>query len=769
VLSLFTDGGRSLLGSREIVRKLGLIRSQLDPLQKLLRRLVKKGVLEAVGGRFRMRRQDGWVEGLLERHADGSPLVRDGDRLLRLGEVGDAREGDRVRVKEFGPTQDAQAELLEVLEGARDVWVGRLDRGREGHVLTPYRGREDEALPISTKDLCGAEVGDMVLADFSAGGAGRRGSGLRVVERLGRPGDAEADFRAVAWYRRLPMEFSPESLLEAEAIPGSIGAAEIGRRLDLRDRFFITIDPETARDHDDAVYVEATASGGARLWVAIADVSHFVDPGSAIDADAWLRGNSVYFPGRSIPMLPERISSDLCSLRPGVDRLVMAVEMDVDSAGKIGRTRLHEAVIRSRQRLSYGEAAEVLDSGSSPGTPLSGIGSTDRELAEQLRAFGQVTGWLGSRREAALSMDFDLPSPEVIFDAAGRPRDIGRAVRGPAHRAVEEAMLAANQAVAQALIEYGEATVFRIHEPPGADDLQGLATFYSALGLRTGGRGGVVDRAGMARALRESRARSDEAVIHYSTLRAMKQARYASTCSGHFALGFDAYLHFTSPIRRYADLVVHRTVRRMLRGKAASPESNGWVERVAVRTSARERVAVTAERERMQLARCAVMSGRVGDRFEGTITGVSGHGLYITLDAPFVEGMVRISRLSGFLDYDPLRHRLVARSSQFQYGIGDRLKVELVAVNAQRGWIDLEPVPESGAKSKTPGGQSTRARSTSARSTSAHPRRAKPTDTKPRDTKSTGAEPRSPGVKGSPESGSGGPPGRSRRKKGRRR
>lgn len=330
-------------------------------------------------------------------------------------------------------------------------------------------------------------------------------------------------------------------------------------------------------------------------------------------------------------------------------------------------------------------------------------------------------------------------------------------------------MLAANQAVAQALIEYGEATVFRIHESPGADDLQGLATFYSALGLKTGGRGGAVDRAGMARVLRESRARSDEAVIHYSTLRAMKQARYASTCSGHFALGFEAYLHFTSPIRRYADLVVHRTVRRMLRGKAASPESNGWVERVAVRTSARERVAVTAERERMQLARCAVMSGRVGDRFEGTITGVSGHGLYITLDAPFVEGMVRISRLSGFLDYDPLRHRLVARSSQFQYGIGDRLKVELVAVNAQRGWIDFEPVPESGAKSKTPGGQSTRARSTSAGPTGSPSRRAKPTDTKPRDTKPTGAEPRSPWAKGSPETGSGGPPGRSRRKKGRRR
>ncbi len=752
-----------------MVRKLGLIRGQFDPLEKLLRRLVKKGVLEAVGGRFRMRRQDGLVEGLLERHADGSPLVRDGDRLLRLGEVGDAREGDRVRVKEFGPTQDAQAELLEVLEGARDVWVGRLDRGRGGHVLIPYRGREHEALPISTRDLCGAEVGEMVLADFSAGGAGRRGSGLRVVERLGRPGDPEADFRAVAWYRRLPTEFSPESLLEAEAIPGPIDTAELGRRLDLRDRFFITIDPETARDHDDAVCVEATESGGARLWVAIADVSHFVEPGSALDGDAWLRGNSVYFPGRSIPMLPERISSDLCSLRPGVDRLVMAVEMDVDSAGKIGRTRLHEAVIRSRQRLSYGEAAEVLNSGSGPGTPPSGIGSADRELAEQLRAFGQVTGWLGSRREAALSLDFDLPSPEVILDAAGRPRDIGRAARGPAHRAVEEAMLAANQAVAQALVEYGEATVFRIHEPPGADDLQGLAEFYSALGLRTGGRGGVLARAGMARALRESRARPDEAVIHYSTLRAMKQARYASTCSGHFALGFDAYLHFTSPIRRYADLVVHRTVRRMLRGKPASPESNGWVERVAVRTSARERVAVTAERERMQLARCVVMSERVGDRFEGTITGVSDHGLYVTLDAPFVEGMVRISRLSGFLDYDPLRHRLVARSSQFQYRIGDRLKVEVVSVNAQRGWIDLEPVSESGAKSKIPGAQSTGAQSTGAQSTGAQSTGAKSTSGHSTRAKPTGAKPRSPGVKGSPERGSGGPPGRNRRKKGRRR
>ncbi len=709
VLGLLGGKARPLLGSREIVRRLGLVRVQLGLLQALLQRLVKKGVLEGVGGRFRMRRQDGLVEGEVECRSDGFLYLRDGDRLLRLGEVGDAREGDWVRAKAFGPAPSATAEFVEVVHGPRTSWVGCLERGRKGYQLIPYRGTERESLPIASHDLLGAQVGEMVKAELVAPRARGRGVGVRVVERLGLPGDAEANFRAVAWHRRLPMTFSQAAVDEAESIPEKIGQAELTRRVDLRDRCFITIDPETARDHDDAVFVEtAGPSASSRIWVAIADVSHFVEPGSELDRQAWLRGNSVYFPGRSIPMLPERISSDLCSLRPDVDRLVIAIEMEIGPDGKVGVSRLHEGVIRSRRRLSYAQAARSLSEAEVAQASSDDRSWLDREVRAQIRSLDEVTGRMARRRRDDRSIDFDLPQPEVILDRAGRPKDIRRAAIGPAHRMVEEAMLAANQAVARVLQESGQATVFRIHEPPGVEDLRELADFYRGIGLLRGRQNAPLDRAAIARALREASGRPEEAVIHYSTLRAMKQARYASDSSGHFALGFDAYLHFTSPIRRYADLVAHRAVRRMLSGLAGSQETAEWADRVAIRTSARERVAVAAEREMIDLARCAVMSERVGDRFEGTVTGVASHGLYITLDAPFVEGMVRISRLTGFFDYDPIRHRLVAQGSGLQYRIGDRVKVEVISVNSLRGWVDLDLVVEPQTKTTPPQGKSVR-------------------------------------------------------------
>ena len=700
---------RPLLGRREIVRRLGLIRVQVDPLKGLLQRLVKKGVLEGVGGRFRMRREDGLVEGAVECRSDGSPFLRDGDRLLRLGEVGDAREGDWIRAKEFGSAPSAAAEFVEVVEGPRATWVGCLERGRKGYELIPYRGKERESLPIASRDLLGARVGEMVEAEFVAPGPGGRRSGLRVVERLGLPGDAEASFRAVAWHRRLPTTFPRAAVEEAESIPERIERAELTRRIDLRERCFITIDPESARDHDDAVFVETSGSSAAsRIWVAIADVSHFVEAGSELDRQAWLRGNSIYFPGRSIPMLPERISSDLCSLGPDVDRLVIAIEMEIGAEGKVRTARLHEGVIRSRRRLSYVQAAQILSEAEVVQAPSDDGSRLDEEVRAQIRSLDEVTGRMARRRRAERSIDFDLPQPEVILDRAGRPKDIRRAAMGPAHRMVEEAMLAANQAVAKVLGESGQAAVFRIHEPPGVEDLRELADFYRGVGLLRGRQGAPLDRPAIARALREAAGRPEEAAIHYSTLRAMKQARYASNSSGHFALGFDAYLHFTSPIRRYADLVVHRAVRRTLSGQAGSEETAEWADRVAIRTSARERVAVAAEREMIDLARCAVMRERVGDHFEGTITGVADHGLYVTLDAPFVQGMVRISRLSGFFDYDPIRHRLVARGSRLQYRIGDHVKVQVISVNSLRGWVDLDLVVEGRAKTPPPQGKSAR-------------------------------------------------------------
>ncbi|MCS5637021.1 MAG: VacB/RNase II family 3'-5' exoribonuclease [Myxococcota bacterium] len=689
-----------MLGRRELVRRLGLIRGQVPGLQALLRRLEKDGVLERVGGRFRRGGQSTWIEGLLEFRADGVPCLRDGHRLLPLGDVADAREGDRIRVQPLGPSGSAGFEFIELVEGARTSWLGTVDRGRRGHMLLPYRGREGDAFPIASADLCGAQVGELVEAEPVGEVYENRRPGMRVVERLGQPGEAEADFRAVVWHRRLPTDFSVSALAEAEEIPEQIGARELEKRLDLRDRCFVTIDPEGARDHDDALFVETTSSGSVRLWVAIADVSHFVQPGSELYRAAWLRGNSVYFPACAIPMLPERISSDLCSLRPGVDRLVVAVQLEVDREGEVRKSAFHPAVIRSRRGLSYPDAAA--DVGGAPG-PEVGSGQPDAvvleaEVREQLRALGEVTGRLARRRRADSSLDFDLPEPEVVLGKDGRPTDIRRAERGPAHRAVEEAMLACNRAVAEALLNSRQPSVFRIHEPPSSGDLYRLGELYRAFGYQRTARGTLLDRPGIARALEASSGRPEENLVQYSSLRSMKQARYSAESSGHFALGFAAYLHFTSPIRRYADLVVHRSLRGMLGGRSFTPDQLDWTERVAIRTSARERAAVAAEREMIALARCSVMRDRVGEAFMGTVSGVAEHGLYVTLDAPFVEGRVAVSTLSGFFDHDAERHRLVARGSRRQYRIGERLEVNVVSVNMQRGWIDMEIVPKSRGK-----------------------------------------------------------------------
>ena len=672
-------------------------------MQRLLRTLENKAVIERVGGRYRLRRTDGRVEAVLQRDADGGFFVRKGERALRLGDAGDAQPGDRILVQVFGPERNATAEFIERAERTRETWVGTVERSRLGYSLIPYRGRGEDSFRLAAKHLLGAEVGERVEAEPIAARSSSDRPALRVIRRLGRPGEAESDFCAVVWHRRLPVAFSSATLAEAESLPDEIDPSDLRGRLDLRDRCFITIDPESARDHDDAVFVDVAGSGHPRLWVAIADVSHFVAPGSALDRTAWARGNSVYFPGRAIPMLPERISSDLCSLRPGVDRLVLAVEMEVDGEGAVRNARFHSAVIRSRQRLSYAQAEGALggSEASRAASPEARPPGLDEEVDEQLRALGEVTARMAKRRFAALSIDFDLPQPEVLLDDQGRARDVRKAERGPAHRAIEEAMLAANRAVAEALLKSPLAAVYRIHEQPEVKNLAELDQLYQAFGLRGRNRGGLLDRAAIARALGEAAGRPEERLINYSTLRAMKQARYAVTCSGHFALGFDAYLHFTSPIRRYADLMVHRALRDMLAGRPASSEGAERAERAALRTSARERAAVEAEREMTDLARCEVMRERIGDQFQATVSGVAEHGLYITLDAPFVEGMVPVSRLSGYFDYDRERHRLVSRGSRQQYRVGDRVKVEVASVNSERGWIDLELISEgSGEKTR---------------------------------------------------------------------
>ncbi len=697
-------GGRSrpALGARELERRLRVPRGLLRSLERVLRELERRRVIERLGFRYRLRRADGLFEGVVESRDAGRGAVRGTDRVLELDDLAEARPGDRVLVQELADAKSGRAELYSILESPRSGWIGLVQRNRRGFEIVPYRDSGRGSIPIERGNLAGAEVGEVVeVAAIGRSGSRGQARSMRVVERLGQPGDPEADFRAVAWRHRLPREFSERALEEARQIPAELEPAEISRRLDLRDLCFVTIDPESARDHDDAVYVQTRPGVGPCLWVAIADVSHCVRADSELDREARLRGNSVYFPGRSIPMLPERLSSELCSLRPDEDRYVLAVEMHLDEGGELGRATLHEAVIRSRMRLSYQDANAVMENaGTSRAPSRSGQGAARMgpEVREQLRALAALCSSLRSKRLSCGSIDFDLPEPEFILDSVGRPIDVRRAQRGAAHHAIEEAMLLANRAVAKILMGVEEPTVYRIHETPDRADLERLAKLYRNLGLAGGDHRNRFGRqellAGMDRAV----GRPEEAFVQSVTLRAMKQARYSQRSSGHFALGFDHYLHFTSPIRRYADLVVHRSVRKFLESRERRGDAREEMERIAIRTSARERIAVTSEREMNGLMRCTVMRGRVGESFDGIVTGVAEQGLYVTLAAPFVEGLVPISSLDGYFDYDPDRQRLIARRSGHHHGLGDRLRVLLNSVDPIRGWINFLLNDEDGSE-----------------------------------------------------------------------
>jgi ribonuclease R len=583
--------------------------------------------------------------------------------------------------------------VLRFAEAEREHWVGILTRQGAGASVGPYRDDAVWRIAIGPRDLGGAEDGDVVVVEPLRAGRSPRG---RVLEVLGRPGAPEADFRAVVWRRGLRTRFSAEAEAEAVALAEARDEAEIRRRVDLRELPFVTIDPVTARDHDDAVCVEPQPGGAARLRVAIADVSHYVSAGSGLDREALHRGNSVYFPDRAIPMLPERLSSTVCSLLPGVDRLVLVAELDVDAGGRVGHRAFYPAVIRSRARLSYDEAALSMQRDAGARARLGA------EVAQQLDALAAVTAGLSRRRFANGSLDFDLPTAEIVLSPEGMPIGVVEAPRTPAHRAIEEAMLAANREVAELLFAAAAPALYRNHEPPAPEDAEALARLLQRLGLLEGGADAELTPRRLSRALARIEGRPQETLVHRTVLRRMRQARYGARSRGHFALGFRHYVHFTSPIRRYSDLVTHRVLKLVLGESAGTRVASGGLDAIANRISFAERVAEAAEREMIDIKKCVFMAGRVGDVFDGSVTGVARHGLYVTLDGTFVEGLLHVSELGRGLWYDEEAMALVARRSGRGHRLGDRLRVRLVAVDPVRTRIDLALLePQSAARRRS--------------------------------------------------------------------
>jgi ribonuclease R len=707
VLRLLDRRERPVFATFALARALGVDRRAARPLGEVLRQLERDGRVERVRGGWRLVREGGLIEAVCDEQPDGTSVAIDesGTAYEITGAI--PLPGERVLLESLETGTRRRAEIVRAIGGARREWIGILGCAGRDAVVTPYRDDTTWQLRVPRGAWLDARFGDVVVALVSFDGSqakrgrsrpskGRRAMApvARVVAVLGPPGTPEADFRAIAWRHRLPMEFPAAAVAEAAAPPDSLDPAEITRRLDLRSLPFVTIDPATAQDHDDAVCVEAAPGGGYRLWVAIADVAHFVPEGGALDAEARRRGNSVYFPERAIPMLPERLSGELCSLRPDVDRLALAVELMLDARGVVVGARFHEAVIRSRARLVYDSAAQVMAGRSSPDV-------ASGQVTEQLERLAELATRLSKRRFAAGAIDFDLPSAEIVLGDEGHPTDIVEAPRTLAHRAIEEAMLLANRAVAEHLVAAEVPALFRVHEAPTPTSLAGLHALLDSFGLLDLPRDTPLGSREISAAVQRASGRPEERLVHYSALRSMRPARYDARCLGHFALGFDAYLHFTSPIRRYADLVVHRALRDSIIGSAeARMRAQARAERMptwAVRTSLCERTATEAEREAIDLKKCVFMRDRLGDCFHATVTRIARHGFYATLDDFFVDGLVLLRTLRGPFEFDEARVALIGRGSGVRFGLGDRVRVSVSDVNLVRGWIDFELLEHLGA------------------------------------------------------------------------
>ena len=806
---------------REIAHALGLKHTGRRFLPRVMQQLKRKGEIEEQGNRYRLggqrvakqesatrepaparpatpprpaeRAKDpNLIAGRMVAHRDGYGFVVpdapipgvDGDLFIARDHMNDAMHGDRVlaRIANRRPDGRAEGRVVQIVTREHPTVVGLFRYGPHGNHVLPYDIRlhheifipaGQELIPellqkigaapksaaptrVRLPELDGAVV-NVVITRFPKGGLAPAG---RVVEIIGRPGEIGVDTEIIIRKHHLPHVFSEEALAGAAAVPQQVSDHDLRERRDFRRLPIVTIDGETARDFDDAVHVARRADGGYELQVHIADVAHYVRPGSALDREARVRGTSVYFPNRAVPMLPEELSNGICSLNPRVDRLVMSALMEMDASGKMISADFTPGVIRSVERMTYTNVHKVLEGDAE-------MTARYAHLVDSFRLMKELALLLNRRRNERGSIDFDLPEPVIEFDESGRMMSIGRSVRNIAHRIIEEFMLAANEAVAQYLERRGIASLHRVHEKPDPRkviEFEELAhAFGYSLGVEDLSERRVTVRHGRVQPpARDSRTgrraqgrmrqmsvtvpaseevdirpqhyqrltakiagKPEERILSYLMLRSLKQARYAADPLGHFALAADEYTHFTSPIRRYPDLVVHRTLKWALANPSAkshgdaaqSPRGRGprqdqhtsafgpyrrvELEEIAAETSESERAAEAAERELMDWKTAQFMESRLGDEYDALIISVQKFGFFVELIELFVEGLVGMDQIEEATGQRPTYreqdHAIVteahrgtrASAPRRTFSLGDRVRVRAERIDPFRHRVEF--------------------------------------------------------------------------------
>lgn len=696
----------------EIEEIRGQVTAGPDELERALARLQTEGKAVEIDGRWLAARHTGWTVGLVEKLEEGDALIRPGVRgepsfFVRKRNLKRAQAGDRVIVRPLGkarPGEDrlAEATVVKILGPGYESLVGSLETDERGlRWLVPFDSRVP--LELHVEGAGGIPDGDFVVVAVERPGRAPVG---RVIEVLGDPSVPGVDVLVVLRHYSIPEDFPAEVLDVAGRFPADPRPADWAGREDLRDRVIITIDGETARDFDDAVSIERLPDGVFRLGVHIADVSHYVKDGDTLDLEGYRRGTSVYYPDRAIPMLPEGLSNGLCSLRPEVPRLTLSAFLEIDRDGVIRGRRFAETVIRSTRRMTYTEVRRILEE------PRAEDAAEYGSVLPVLREMHHLMQILNHARTLRGSIDFDLPEGDVVLNTDGVMVGIFPEERNVAHRIVEEFMIAANEAVAYELVRREVPALYRVHSQPTLERLEDLTELLATFGLELRGDLENLPPMALQEVLREVKGKPEEKFVSSVVLRTLQRALYDPQCLGHYALASQYYTHFTSPIRRYPDLVIHRQLKALLNGRAEKEAARSHLaERlpaIAEHTSTTERRAEQSERDLLQWKKVRFLAGRTGETFKGRITGVQPFGLFVQLDGYFVDGLVPIRTMGDdFYRHEADAHRLVGEHKGRIFRLADPVEIVLVGASQKARGLDFTlvgmaaPAPRS-EKPRTP-------------------------------------------------------------------
>jgi len=698
ILTLFSKNPRARLTPIEIHRRAGFPGDDLQHVADSLRALCRQGrIARLKKNHYALPDRQNLATGRVHAHPDGYGFLiledRDAEDLyINRREMRRVMHGDRVMARiERKSRGGSETHIVQVLERAHKRIVGTYDEIDRHGYLIPMDAR------IGPIRLNGAgkkpATGKVIAAEISRYGTALSPAEAEVVKIIGDPDDPEVQAQSLVFRYGLSTNFPSEVYEEANHVSRAIAPEAIEARTDLRALPIVTIDGENARDFDDAVYVRRQGAV-FELYVSIADVSAYVAPETALDREAHARATSVYFPDRAIPMLPEALSNGICSLNPNEDRLTKTVCIEFNARGEVLRSHFFNSVIRSHQRMTYTNVRRILVDCDFE------VLERYKDLVDQFKLMEELALLIYEQRRARGNLDFDLPEAEIVLDIQGMPENIVRAERNIAHRIIEEFMIAANEAVARHLTEKNLPFLYRVHEGPDPDALEALAPFLLSLGYRLPLKREKIAPLEIQKLLESARGEPEERVLNRVLLRSMKQAVYQPENIGHFGLASSCYTHFTSPIRRYPDLIVHRMFDRALHGEKLKPNEREdllrYLQEAGKHTSERERHAMDAEREMVDLKKAQFMMNKIGEEFIGFITTLANFGFFVELADYFVEGLVKLASLPDD-DYDYYEKEYVIKGRRHgkKFRLGDNVRVKVARINVFRSEIDFELIREN--------------------------------------------------------------------------